>query len=50
MKRENGESHEMFEECHHHDIFWLDYLVYGLGNCADDTPTETRTFPIVHVG
>ena len=21
-------------------LFWLNYLVHGLGNCADDTPTE----------
>ena len=21
-------------------LLWLDYLVYGLGNCVDDTPTE----------
>ena len=34
-------------------LFRLDYLVYDLGNCADDTPTETglicRVFFVGHL-
>ena len=22
-------------------LIWLDYLIHNLGNCIDDTPTET---------
>ena len=26
-------------------LLWLDYLIYDLGNCVDDTPTETGLKP-----